>query len=558
VENRLGALADAERALLEAMAVGEPLGTAELAAVADVDVAGTLERQGLLVSRLDGRRLQFRLAHPLHGEVLRGRIPALRGRGLARTLAEAVEAAGARREDDGLRAGDDTERGLVAVTRFDNLRLMGRFADASLVAEEAESAIADPEWRDELVAKRAGILLDTEGPSAAVAALGNLQGASGERARAWVSLISTFALSRTGRVGDALQAAGRGQEAIAALGGRALPWPPGVLVLARAEALAVAGRTEEAEALAAGEYQRALDDGSIDAQAYSAWQLAKVLLAQGRAEGAARHGREASALLRQLGRRLLLRDCLATLASAEALRGRAGRAAEVLAEFDALNLSPSRWTGVDLLQARAWSAASAGDLSTGRAFLEEAVSLATGSGDRVGGASALHDLARLGRAKDVAERLSAAAGRIEGELAPARAAHATALARGHPGALEAVSVSFEALGARLLAAEAAADAAVAWRRRGNPRAAVAAESRAASLAERCEGATTPALQAIETRALLTPAEREVALLAAAGRPNKEIADQLGLSLRTVENRLHRIYEKLGISGRPELAAALEG
>jgi DNA-binding NarL/FixJ family response regulator len=30
-----------------------------------------------------------------------------------------------------------------------------------------------------------------------------------------------------------------------------------------------------------------------------------------------------------------------------------------------------------------------------------------------------------------------------------------------------------------------------------------------------------------------------------------------LSVRTVENRLQRVYEKLGISGRHELAAALE-
>jgi DNA-binding CsgD family transcriptional regulator len=84
-----------------------------------------------------------------------------------------------------------------------------------------------------------------------------------------------------------------------------------------------------------------------------------------------------------------------------------------------------------------------------------------------------------------------------------------------------------------------------------------ADRRSAALADRCEGAVTPALQAIETRALLTPAEREVAMLAAAGRANRDIADQLGLSVRTVENRLHRIYEKLGVSGRPELAAALE-
>jgi DNA-binding CsgD family transcriptional regulator len=67
---------------------------------------------------------------------------------------------------------------------------------------------------------------------------------------------------------------------------------------------------------------------------------------------------------------------------------------------------------------------------------------------------------------------------------------------------------------------------------------------------------TPALQAIEARARLTPAERETALLAAAGQTNRAIAEQLYLSSRTVENRLHRVYEKLGISGRADLAEAL--
>jgi len=49
----------------------------------------------------------------------------------------------------------------------------------------------------------------------------------------------------------------------------------------------------------------------------------------------------------------------------------------------------------------------------------------------------------------------------------------------------------------------------------------------------------------------------LATLAAAGRSNPEIAESLLLSRKTVENYLHRVYEKLGISGRAELAAALE-
>jgi DNA-binding CsgD family transcriptional regulator len=56
--------------------------------------------------------------------------------------------------------------------------------------------------------------------------------------------------------------------------------------------------------------------------------------------------------------------------------------------------------------------------------------------------------------------------------------------------------------------------------------------------------------------VLTARERQIAKLAAAGVPSKEIAEQLFLSARTVDNHLLRVYNKLGVSGRNELAAAL--
>jgi DNA-binding CsgD family transcriptional regulator len=58
------------------------------------------------------------------------------------------------------------------------------------------------------------------------------------------------------------------------------------------------------------------------------------------------------------------------------------------------------------------------------------------------------------------------------------------------------------------------------------------------------------------RALLTPAELDAALRAATGRSNKQIASAMYLSVRTVENRLQRVYEKLGASGRHELLELL--
>jgi DNA-binding CsgD family transcriptional regulator len=56
---------------------------------------------------------------------------------------------------------------------------------------------------------------------------------------------------------------------------------------------------------------------------------------------------------------------------------------------------------------------------------------------------------------------------------------------------------------------------------------------------------------------LTPAEERVAALVARGKTNREVAAALFLSDRTVEGHLSRIFGKLGIGHRTEVAAALE-
>ena len=55
---------------------------------------------------------------------------------------------------------------------------------------------------------------------------------------------------------------------------------------------------------------------------------------------------------------------------------------------------------------------------------------------------------------------------------------------------------------------------------------------------------------------LTSQEREIAMLAAAGLTNKEIAGRLYLSHRTVGAHLHRVYRKLGVTTRVALRDAL--
>ena len=56
-------------------------------------------------------------------------------------------------------------------------------------------------------------------------------------------------------------------------------------------------------------------------------------------------------------------------------------------------------------------------------------------------------------------------------------------------------------------------------------------------------------------AALTAREREIAELVAAGRTNREVADQLVLSPRTIEAHLRNIYSKLGVRSRVELTRA---
>ena len=57
---------------------------------------------------------------------------------------------------------------------------------------------------------------------------------------------------------------------------------------------------------------------------------------------------------------------------------------------------------------------------------------------------------------------------------------------------------------------------------------------------------------------LTPRELEIALQVADGGTNKEVAARLFLSPKTVELHLSRVYRKLGIRSRTELARLMPG
>jgi DNA-binding CsgD family transcriptional regulator len=57
---------------------------------------------------------------------------------------------------------------------------------------------------------------------------------------------------------------------------------------------------------------------------------------------------------------------------------------------------------------------------------------------------------------------------------------------------------------------------------------------------------------------LTPSERRIAEIVAAGKTNREAAAALFLSVHTVEGTLRRVYRKLGVRSRTELSRRLNG
>ncbi len=91
---RLGLLDAAAAAALDILAVREPVGLATLEAIVGPAQLEMLDRSGLLAVQTDGRRQHVRLAHPLYGELLRARMPALTRRRLLLEHADRIDAHG--------------------------------------------------------------------------------------------------------------------------------------------------------------------------------------------------------------------------------------------------------------------------------------------------------------------------------------------------------------------------------------------------------------------------------------------------------------------------------
>ncbi|WP_433271618.1 LuxR C-terminal-related transcriptional regulator [Actinosynnema sp. CS-041913] len=551
IEDRLGTVSDARRRILELLAFGEPLDVG-LFAAADLE---SLSDAGL-VTLSDG----VRLAHPLYGEALRAGCSTVRAhnhqRRLATLLDDPMRVAVLRLESG---TADDPDLLLTAARRAcatldvglaERLaraawavgggppagRLLAQilgFTDRPEEAEAVHAMISSADDPPELVAARAMNLRWGLGRGADAAALPGL-----------IPAVRAFLLFDAGEH-EAARRALRGEDPgeavieamIDAITGRpvkefpALPRlgaiPLGLDTVRSAEWFVrmMTGDLLAAEAIAESAHAEKDNWDAMRTQ----WAVHRATTARlrGKVSDAHRLLWEAEPSTMPSHRRL---QALIELAAVEVLRGNDGRG--LLAEAEALRPDLHGNTHFTLEHTRIWV--------TGASPFA-AADAARKRGELAVEASMLHDAVRLGHPRQAVDRLGELAATVHGLLAPLYFEHAEALVRKDKAALEQVAHRFSAVGADLYAAEAAAAS-------GN-------RALCGRLAARCQGARTPALTAFAVPRL-TKRELEVASLATRGMTNREIAEALVTSVRTVDNHLSSAYAKLGITARTELADAL--
>src|SRR5262249_39149513 len=220
------------------------------------------------------------------------------------------------------------------------------------------------------------------------------------------------------------------------------------------------------------------------------------------------------------------------LAEAHAKLGQASEANDAVAE--ARSCVPPDFlfmhTGYSL--AGGWAMAASGRLSQAVAGVQQAAQLARDRSQPthelacIQAAAQWGDASQAARARELAEALSL-------PLADAVALHAEALLAGDGEGLLAASAKYRGIGDRAAAADAAAQASVAFDESQQHRRGLYAAALARELADECGGLRTPALRT-PAGLKLSGRQRDVVELVVAGLSNREIAEKLVMSVRTVE------------------------
>ncbi|HKA83290.1 MAG TPA: AAA family ATPase [Acidimicrobiales bacterium] len=451
----------------------------------------------------------------------------------------------------------------VAIARASELFLhLDRSDEAFEVLQAADRELAGhPAWQADCRSLLAQMLMfSLRLPEAATLADRLLADeATPETARVRAATVAVTARGAEGRLDAGFALLDDDLHASARRHRRDVPFGEIQLRMARFQGLYWAGRLRELDAYTADNLGLELDQPPPSLRGILAGFRGGALLARG-------HAQAALAELQRSSRMLAESDWFGQRPLAEAMRTRAAvfagdlEVAEEAIRAADLAYAADMRRGARTLPyielSRVWLLAARGDVAEAAS---RCLALATAMEHVVKplAVEVLHAAVRLGSAAqaiDAMERLAAA---VDGPFVGVAARHARALAQRDGALLAGVADDFEELGADLLAAEVHRAAENAYRRHGRGASASVAARRVGELLRRCGAPRSPALElALPMGEELTGREREVALLAARGRTSPQIADALYLSVRTVDTHLSRVYRKLMIDGRHELADAL--
>jgi DNA-binding CsgD family transcriptional regulator len=240
------------------------------------------------------------------------------------------------------------------------------------------------------------------------------------------------------------------------------------------------------------------------------------------------------------------------LAEAHAKLGQAAEANDAAAGARAAVPVDALFMHTGLSLADGWATAASGRLTEAVASVQEAAQLARDRGQPTHELACIQAAAQWGdasgaaRAGELAEALSL-------PLANAVALHAKALLAGDGEGLLAASAAYRQIGDRAAAADAAAQASVAFDEGQQHKRALYAAAVARELADECGGLSTPALRTPEGLKL-SGRQRDVIELVVAGLSNRQIAEKLVMSVRTVEGHIYRACQRVGAQSREELAS----
>ena len=348
---------------------------------------------------------------------------------------------------------------------------------------------------------------------------------------------------------------GREGQAQRALQDHGIIGPAELYAIALGLSLIEAGSFAEAEAVLAKSYQTVVEQRVPQSHTWLALCRGRAALFEGRIGDARRWFVEARSVADSARFTAGLRIALSGIVICAAQLGdtaTAAAGAEAMTSLapDHSLLWPERFLGL------AWARVAAGDVTAAIDLLVRGADEATSRDEHLLAVELLFEAARFGAANKVLAAFDTAAVHCDGPLVAARVLFVRGAARGDHTKMAAAEKAFARLSAWLCAAESAAELARLLQRDGRPRDAQGAMARSAQYRSDLPPVSTPGLAEPATSVELSPREREIADLAASGVASKAIAQQLGLSVRTVSNHLQNAYLKLGISGRDDLADAL--